>query len=63
MNAKLEGTFRQFRGRVMEAVADFTGNDLDRKQARREQLVGRIQTLYGKASADAEAEASLCIYQ
>ena len=63
MNTKFEGALREFRGRVMEAVADLTGNDQELRLARREQLVGRIQALYGKPFHEAEAEASLCIYR
>jgi uncharacterized protein YjbJ (UPF0337 family) len=43
----LEGNWKQARGKVRERWGKLTDDDLDVIAGRRDQLVGRIQELYG----------------
>ncbi len=46
---KIEGNWKQFKGRVKEKWGDLTDDDLDRVAGSREQLEGLIQQRYGIA--------------
>jgi uncharacterized protein YjbJ (UPF0337 family) len=46
---RVEGNWKQFRGKVREKWADLTDDDLERINGRREQLEGKIQERYGSA--------------
>lgn len=53
-----EGKWKQMRGKIKEKWGDFTDDDLDRIQGRKENLIGRLQERYGKSRQDAEKAAS-----
>ena len=46
---RVEGNWKQFRGKVQEQWGKLTNDDLDQIQGRRDQLEGKIQERYGKA--------------
>ncbi len=51
---RVEGSWKQLKGKVREQWGALTDDDLDRIDGRREQLVGRIQEAYGVTKDDAE---------
>ena len=46
-NDRMEGNWKQFKGKVQEQWGKLTDDDLDVVEGRREQLVGRIQERHG----------------
>jgi uncharacterized protein YjbJ (UPF0337 family) len=46
---RVEGNWKQFKGRVKEKWGNLTDDDLDRVNGRRDQLEGVIQERYGVA--------------
>jgi uncharacterized protein YjbJ (UPF0337 family) len=50
---RIEGNWKQLRGRVREQWGELTDEDLDRIGGRREQLIGRIQEQYGLSKDEA----------
>ena len=52
----LEGNWKQFKGRVRERWGRLTDDDLDVIAGRRDQLVGRIQELYGTSKNEIERD-------
>src|SRR5262245_989693 len=46
---RVEGNWKQFKGKVKEKWGDLTDDDLDKIAGRREQLEGKIQERYGLA--------------
>jgi len=46
---RVEGNWKQFKGKVKEQWGDLTDDDLDRIAGRRDQLEGVIQERYGTA--------------
>lgn len=46
---RIEGNWKQFKGKVKEQWGDLTDDDLDKVAGRRDQLEGIIQQRYGKA--------------
>lgn len=46
---RIEGNWKQFKGKVKEQWADLTDDDLDHIDGKREILEGRIQERYGIA--------------
>ncbi|MBX3386775.1 MAG: CsbD family protein [Phycisphaeraceae bacterium] len=53
---RIEGNWKQFRGKVRERWGKLTDSDLDVINGKREQLAGRIQEAYGKTKETAERE-------
>lgn len=53
---RIEGNWKQFKGKARERWGDLTDDDLDRIGGKREQLVGRIQERYGIARDEAERQ-------
>ncbi|WP_366556315.1 CsbD family protein [Aquibaculum sediminis] len=53
---KLAGNWKQLRGKAQEKWGKLTNDDLDVIEGQRDQLVGRIQELYGKSKEEAERE-------
>ncbi|MGI9038802.1 MAG: CsbD family protein [Gemmatimonadota bacterium] len=53
---KIEGNWKQFRGRAKEEWGELTNDDLDVVEGKRTALVGRIQERYGKKRDEAERE-------
>ena len=46
---RVEGNWKQFKGKIKEKWGDLTDDDLDRAAGNREQLEGIIQERYGAA--------------
>jgi len=53
---RIEGSWKQFKGKAKEQWGELTDDDLDRIDGRREQLVGTLQERYGIARDRAEDE-------
>ena len=54
---EIKGRWMEARGKVKEKWGRLTNDDLDVIDGQREQLVGKIQEVYGKTKAEAEREA------
>ena len=46
---RIEGNWKQFKGKIKEKWGQLTDDDLDRIDCQRDQLEGRIQERYGQA--------------
>jgi uncharacterized protein YjbJ (UPF0337 family) len=55
---RLEGNWKQAKGKLREQWGRLTDDDLDVIAGKREQLLGRIQERHGLARHEAEAEVS-----
>lgn len=44
---RVEGNWKQFKGKIKEQWGDLTDDDLDRIAGKRDQLEGKIQERYG----------------
>lgn len=53
---KLQGKWKQIKGRVKERCGRLTDDELDEIAGRREQLAGKIQESYGIAREEAEQQ-------
>ena len=53
---RLEGNWRQFKGKVKEKWGKLTDDDLDRIAGKRDQLVGKLQERYGIARDEADRQ-------
>jgi uncharacterized protein YjbJ (UPF0337 family) len=53
---RIEGKWKEVRGKVRERWGKLTDDDLDRIQGKREQLAGRLQDRYGWAREQVERE-------
>lgn len=53
---RIEGNWKEFKGRARQKWGELTDDDLDRVEGSREELVGLIQKRYGKAREEAERE-------
>ncbi|HXG79437.1 MAG TPA: CsbD family protein [Methyloceanibacter sp.] len=53
---RIEGNWKQFRGKVLQQWGKLTNDDLDQVEGRRVELVGRIQERYGIAKDEAEKQ-------
>jgi len=53
---RIEGQWKQFKGKVKEQWGNLTDDELDRIAGRRDQLVGRIQEQYGITRDEAEKQ-------
>ncbi len=52
----LEGSWKEFKGKVKEQWGKLTNDDLDVINGKREALVGKVQKLYGYTRDRAERE-------
>jgi uncharacterized protein YjbJ (UPF0337 family) len=52
----IQGNWTQLKGKVQQQWGKLTGDDLDRIEGRRKQLVGLVQERYGYAREQAERE-------
>ncbi len=50
---RIEGNWKQLKGKVREQWGDLTDDDLDKVGGQREQLEGLIQERYGKSKDEA----------
>ena len=55
-NDRIQGRWKQFKGKVKEQWGKLTDDDLLEIEGRRDQLVGKIQTRYGITKEEAEAQ-------
>ena len=53
---RIEGNWKQFRGKVKEQWGKLTDDDLDRIAGKRDQLAGRLQNAYGIGKDEAEKQ-------
>lgn len=53
---RIEGNWKQFRGKIKEQWGKLTDNELDVINGKREILAGKIQEAYGIGKADAERQ-------
>jgi uncharacterized protein YjbJ (UPF0337 family) len=53
---RIEGNWKQFKGRARQQWGKLTDDELDQVEGRREELVGRIQERYGIARDEAERQ-------
>ncbi len=53
---RMEGAWKQMKGRIKETWGKLTDDDLDRVEGQWDQLTGLIQNKYGKARDEAEVE-------
>jgi uncharacterized protein YjbJ (UPF0337 family) len=51
---RIEGTWRQFKGKVKENWGKLTGDPFDVNEGKREQLAGKIQEAYSVSKAGCE---------
>jgi len=55
-NDRIQGRWKQLKGKVKEQWGKLTDDDLDVIDGRRDQFLGRIQERHGLARADADSE-------
>ena len=55
-NDRLQGRWKEFKGKVKEQWGKLTDDDLDVIAGRRDQLLGRIQQRHGIAKDDADRQ-------
>lgn len=53
---RIEGNWKQFKGKVKEQWGRLTDDDVDVIAGRRDQLLGRIQERHGVSMEDAEVQ-------
>jgi uncharacterized protein YjbJ (UPF0337 family) len=53
---RIEGNWKQFKGKVKEQWGKITDDDLDKIRGQREQLAGKIQECYGIGKDEAERQ-------
>jgi uncharacterized protein YjbJ (UPF0337 family) len=53
---RIEGNWKQFRGKVKEQWGKLTDDEIDRVEGRRDQLEGKIQERYGYAKDQTRKE-------
>ena len=53
---KIEGNWKQLRGKVQQQWGRLTNDDLDVVEGRRDELAGKIQERYGIAKDEAEKQ-------
>lgn len=53
---RIEGNWKQVKGKAVEQWGKLTNDDLDVIEGRREQLSGKIQERYGVAKEEAETQ-------
>jgi len=53
---RIEGNWKEFKGRVREQWGKLTDDDLERAAGKRDQLIGRIQERYGIAREVADRQ-------
>jgi uncharacterized protein YjbJ (UPF0337 family) len=53
---RIEGTWKQYKGKALETWGDLTDDEFDRVAGKRDQMIGLVQQKYGKAKDEAERE-------
>jgi uncharacterized protein YjbJ (UPF0337 family) len=52
----VRGNWNQWKGKVRERWGELTDDDIAKINGKRDQLVGRLQEIYGKSKDEAEDE-------
>ena len=55
---RLEGNWKELKGKAQRKWGDLTNDDLDKIEGSRKELVGKLQQKYGKSKEEAEREVS-----
>jgi uncharacterized protein YjbJ (UPF0337 family) len=53
---RIEGNWKQFKGKVQQQWGALTDDDLDKIEGRQEELSGLIQKRYGKSKDEAKSD-------
>jgi uncharacterized protein YjbJ (UPF0337 family) len=53
---QVEGNWKQLKGKIKAKWGDFTDDDIDKINGRREELLGKIQKAYGVGKEEAERQ-------
>lgn len=53
---RIEGAWKEFRGKVRDQWGKLTDDDLDRINGKRDELVGHVQQRYGVAKDEADKQ-------
>ncbi|MGH8262296.1 MAG: CsbD family protein [Steroidobacteraceae bacterium] len=53
---RVEGNWKQFKGKVQQKWADLTNDDIEKIEGKRTELTGRLQERYGYQKDQAERE-------
>ncbi len=53
---RIEGNWKQFKGKIREKWGSLTDDDIDRIAGHRDQLAGKIQESYGIGKDEAERQ-------
>jgi uncharacterized protein YjbJ (UPF0337 family) len=53
---RIEGNWKQIKGKVKEQWGELTDDDIDRIAGKRDQLSGRLQETYGIGKDEADAQ-------
>ena len=53
---RIEGNWKEFKGKVQQHWGDLTNDDLDVIKGKRTELAGRLQQRYGYQKEDAEKQ-------
>jgi uncharacterized protein YjbJ (UPF0337 family) len=53
---RVEGNWKQFKGKVRSTWGNLTDDDVERMAGKRDELVGKIQERYGIAKDEAERQ-------
>jgi len=53
---EIKGNWREYKGRLKEKWGEMTDDDLDRIEGKRDQLLGVLQSKYGRTREKAENE-------
>jgi uncharacterized protein YjbJ (UPF0337 family) len=53
---RVEGNWKQFKGKAQQQWGNLTSDDLDVVEGKRQELAGRIQERYGIAKDEAERQ-------
>lgn len=54
---QVEGNWKQYKGKAKEKWGELSDDELTQIDGKRDRLVGKIQTHYGKSREEAEREA------
>ena len=55
-NDRIEGNWKELKGKVQKNWGKLTNDDLDELEGNRKELVGKLQQAYGKTKEQAEKE-------
>ena len=53
---RVEGNWKEFKGKAQQQWGKLTNDDLDVIQGKRKELAGKIQKHYGRSAEEAETE-------